>query len=115
MSAAHKKMRICAGLVALWSAIAAAHTAHAQDNYPAKTIRLIVPSSPGGGTDASARIVSPKLSERLGQSVVIEYRPGAAAMIGTEAGARAAPDAFPATKPCSGSASSAPPRRRATA
>src|SRR5688572_33123140 len=94
MSAAHKKMRICAGLVALSSAIAAAHTAHAQDNYPAKTIRLIVPSSPGGGTDASARIVSPKLSERLGQSVVIEYRPGAAAMIGTEAGARAAPDGY---------------------
>ena len=68
--------------------------AHAQDIYPSRTIRLVVPSSPGGGTDASARIISPKLSERLGQQVVIDYRPGAAAMIGTEAGAKAAPDGY---------------------
>src|SRR5687767_5901760 len=72
----------------------AASALHAQESYPTRTIRLIVPSSPGGGTDASARIVSPKLSERLGQQVVIDYRPGAAAMIGTEAGARAAPDGY---------------------
>lgn len=78
-------------------AVAVAFTALsalAQESYPARTIRLIVPSSPGGGTDASARIVSPKLAERLGQQVVIDYRPGAAAMIGTEAGARAAPDGY---------------------
>jgi len=68
--------------------------ARAQDAYPARPIRLIVPSSPGGGTDASARLISPKWSERLGQPVVIEYRPGAAAMIGTEAGARATPDGY---------------------
>jgi tripartite-type tricarboxylate transporter receptor subunit TctC len=68
--------------------------AAAQEPYPARPIRLIVPSSPGGGTDASARIISPRLAERLGQQVVIEYRPGAAAMIGTEAGARAAPDGY---------------------
>ena len=72
----------------------AALAAHAQESYPTRTIRLIVPSSPGGGTDASARLVAPKLSERLGQQVVIDYRPGAAAMIGTEAGARAAPDGY---------------------
>ncbi|HYH42263.1 MAG TPA: tripartite tricarboxylate transporter substrate binding protein [Burkholderiales bacterium] len=72
----------------------AALSAHAQESYPARTIRLIVPSSPGGGTDASARIITPKLSERLGQQVVIDYRPGAAAMIGTEAGAKAAPDGY---------------------
>lgn len=69
-------------------------SSQAQESYPSRTIRLIVPSSPGGGTDASARIVSPKLSERLGQQVIIDYRPGAAAMIGTEAGARAAPDGY---------------------
>src|SRR5688572_26620815 len=67
---------------------------HAQDVYPARPIRLIVPSSPGGGTDASARIIAPKLSVPLGQQVVIEYRAGAAAMIGTEAVARAAPDGY---------------------
>ena len=68
--------------------------AHAQDAYPVRPIRLIVPSSPGGGTDASARIISPKLSALLGQQIVIDYRPGAAAMIGTEAVARAAPDGY---------------------
>jgi tripartite-type tricarboxylate transporter receptor subunit TctC len=69
-------------------------SALAQEAYPSKTIRLIVPSSPGGGTDASARLIAPKLSAALGQQVVIDYRPGAAAMIGTEAGARAAPDGY---------------------
>ena len=68
--------------------------AFAQDAYPSKTIRLIVPSSPGGGTDASARLIAPRLSSALGQQVVLDYRPGAAAMIGTEAGARAAPDGY---------------------
>jgi tripartite-type tricarboxylate transporter receptor subunit TctC len=62
---------------------------YAQDAYPMRPIRLIVPSSPGGGTDASARIISPKLSALLGQQIVLDYRPGAAAMIGTEAVARA--------------------------
>jgi len=59
-----------------------------------RSIRLVVPSSPGGGTDASARIISPKLSALLGQQVVLDYRPGAAAMIGTEAVARATPDGY---------------------
>jgi tripartite-type tricarboxylate transporter receptor subunit TctC len=71
-----------------------APAAHAQDAYPTRAIRLIVPSSPGGGTDASARIISSRLSTLLGQQVVIDYRPGAAAMIGTEAVARAAPDGY---------------------
>jgi tripartite-type tricarboxylate transporter receptor subunit TctC len=68
--------------------------AFAQDAYPSKTIRLIVPSSPGGGTDASARLIAPRLSSALGQQVVLDYRAGAAAMIGTEAAARAAPDGY---------------------
>jgi tripartite-type tricarboxylate transporter receptor subunit TctC len=79
---------------ALAIGMSAQSAAIAQETYPARPIRLVVPSSPGGGTDASARIVSPRLSERLGQQVVIEYRPGAAAMIGTEAVARAAPDGY---------------------
>jgi tripartite-type tricarboxylate transporter receptor subunit TctC len=60
--------------------------------YPTRPIRLIVPSSPGGGTDASARIVQPRLSELLGQPVVVENRPGASGMLGAEPVARAAPD-----------------------
>jgi tripartite-type tricarboxylate transporter receptor subunit TctC len=66
----------------------------AQDNYPARPVRLIVASSPGGGTDASARIVANKLSEVLGQQVVVDNRPGAATMIGAEVTARAAPDGY---------------------
>ena len=80
--------------LALAAQVIAAVAAHAQDAYPTRTIRLIVPSSPGGGTDASARIISSKLSALLGQQIVIDYRPGAAAMIGTEAVARAAPDGY---------------------
>jgi tripartite-type tricarboxylate transporter receptor subunit TctC len=67
--------------------------AHAQD-YPTKPVRLVVPSSPGGGTDATARIVSPKLTESLGQQVIVDNRPGAAAMLGSEFVARAAPDGY---------------------
>jgi tripartite-type tricarboxylate transporter receptor subunit TctC len=66
--------------------------AHAQQAFPNRAIRLIVPSLPGGGTDISARLIAPKMSEILGQQVVIENRAGAASMIGSELVARAAPD-----------------------
>ena len=68
--------------------------AHAQAGYPTRTVRLIVPSSPGGGTDISARILAPQLTQFLGQQVIVENRPGAATMIGGEAVARAAPDGY---------------------
>jgi tripartite-type tricarboxylate transporter receptor subunit TctC len=62
--------------------------------YPAKPIRVIVPFSPGGSTDIVPRIIGHKLSESLGQQVVIDNRAGAAGVIGTELGARAAPDGY---------------------
>jgi len=65
-----------------------------QSNYPTRTVRLIVPSSPGGGTDISARILAPQLTQFLGQQVIVENRPGAGTMIGGEAVARAAPDGY---------------------
>lgn len=62
--------------------------------YPAKTVRIIVPFAPGGGTDFVARILAQKLTESLGQSVVVENRAGAGSTIGTELVAKAAPDGY---------------------
>jgi tripartite-type tricarboxylate transporter receptor subunit TctC len=67
--------------------------AHA-DDYPSHPIKLIVPYSPGGGADAVARIVAKRVSETIGQPVVIENRGGAGAIIGTEDVHKAAPDGY---------------------
>jgi len=66
----------------------------AQGAYPTKPIRMIVPYPPGGPTDVLGRIVAQKLSESLGQQVVVENRPGASGMIGSELVAKAAPDGY---------------------
>ncbi len=71
----------------------AALPAWAQD-WPAKPVRFIVPYPPGGGTDVIARIVQNRLSEALGQAIVIENRGGAGGAVGTEAAARSAPDGY---------------------
>ncbi len=68
--------------------------AGAADAYPAKPVRLIVPFPPGSATDAAARLVVAKLSDALGQSVVVDNRSGASGNIGVELGARAVPDGY---------------------
>ena len=75
-------------------AVVAAGAAFAQAGYPAKPVRIIVPSSAGGGTDIVARIIAPKLSERLGQQIVIDNRPGAGTMIGIELAAKSPADGY---------------------
>jgi tripartite-type tricarboxylate transporter receptor subunit TctC len=62
--------------------------------YPAKPVRVVVPAAPGGGTDIIARSVAPKLTELLGQQLIIENRAGGNTNIGTEFVARAAPDGY---------------------
>lgn len=63
-------------------------------SYPNRPVRLIVPFAPGGGSDVTGRIIGQKLTERLGQQFVVDNRPGAASMLGTELVARAAPDGY---------------------
>jgi len=62
--------------------------------YPARPIRAIVPYAAGGGVDVVARLIAPRLGERLGQQVVIDNRPGATGNIGAELASRAAPDGY---------------------
>ena len=76
------------------SFLIASTAALAQESYPVKPVKLVVSSSPGGGTDTTARLIAPKVSELLGKQLVIENRPGAASMIGSEYVARSAPDGY---------------------
>ena len=80
-----------AGILAAWLLVAGVASAQ---GYPTQPIRLIVPWPPGGGVDTSARIIAQPLGERLGQSIVIDNKPGAAGNIGTEQAARAKPDGY---------------------
>lgn len=68
--------------------------AMAQEAYPSRSVRIIVPFAAGGGADAVARALAQKLSERMGQQFVVDNRPGGAGNIGTEAAIRAAPDGY---------------------
>ena len=84
--------------IALYAATAFAFACthgHGQENrFPAKTVRLIVPLPPGGGTDLLARTINQKLTERWGQTLVIDNRGGAAGTIGVDLTAKAAPDGY---------------------
>jgi tripartite-type tricarboxylate transporter receptor subunit TctC len=91
--ATKERMRVATAALWLLAALAAAG-AIAADNYPNRPIRMLVGFAPGGGTDLTARPVAQKLSETMGQQVIVENRPGAAGNIATEHVARAAPDGY---------------------
>jgi tripartite-type tricarboxylate transporter receptor subunit TctC len=74
--------------------MATASLAQSADKYPDKPIKIIVPFAPGGSVDIVARVIGQKMTEAWGQTVVIETRPGAGTMIGTQAAAKADPDGY---------------------
>jgi tripartite-type tricarboxylate transporter receptor subunit TctC len=84
---------LTASLIAASALLSAPALAQGQD-YPTKTIRIVVPFAPGGGNDILARLIAPRLSESLGKPVIVDNRPGAGGNIGTEMVARAAPDGY---------------------
>lgn len=85
-----QRRKMAAMVMALMGAISLG--AAAQSSYPSQTIKIIVPFTPGTGMDTIARVVAPRLSERLGQSVVVQNVPGASGNIGADAVAKSAPD-----------------------
>jgi len=81
-------------ITAILGLLLAAGGVHAQQKYPTKPIRLIVAFPPGGGADIVARVMAQKVTESFGVPVVVDNRPGAAGMIGTETAVRANPDGY---------------------
>ncbi len=92
----------CAALIAAGLVLVQNPSARA-DDYPSRPVTMIVPWAPGGAVDTVARVVAPKLSERLGKPVIVENRAGAGSTLGTAIGAKAAPDGYTLGMPGSGS------------
>jgi tripartite-type tricarboxylate transporter receptor subunit TctC len=82
------------GVIAALLVMSQADTAFSAEDYPARTVTIIVPYTPGGGVDAMARIIAQKMSDALHQSFVVDNRAGGGGTIGYRAVARAAPDGY---------------------
>jgi tripartite-type tricarboxylate transporter receptor subunit TctC len=80
--------------IAFAGALAVSAGAWAQDKYPSRPIRLVIPFAPGGGSDVTARMLGPRIADRLGQPVVIDNRPAASGVVGADIVAKAVPDGY---------------------
>jgi tripartite-type tricarboxylate transporter receptor subunit TctC len=87
-------MKVSTAVVLASAALGCATAAQAAEPYPARPIRMLVGFAPGGGTDTTARPIAAKLSEALGQQVIVDNRPGAAGNIATDITAKATPDGY---------------------
>ena len=83
--------RLLAAFIGATAALASSHTAAA---YPDRPIRLVVPFAPGGGTDTIARTLAAGMSTELGKQIIIDNKPGAGTILGTDAVAKSAPDGY---------------------
>jgi len=86
--------RTLLGTAAAGLALPALRSARAQDEWPSKPVRIVVPYAPGGGTDITTRSIAEVLAQKFGQSFVIDNRAGANGVVGTEGVARSAPDGY---------------------
>lgn len=89
---APRAVRFAVSAVLAFSALPAA--AQTTDQYPSRPVKMLVPYAPGGATDIIARVIAPRLTEALGQSFLVENRPGASGNLALEATAKAAPDGY---------------------
>ena len=86
------KLWLCAAAIALaWSSVSDRATAQ---NYPNRTITLVIPFAPGGSTSIVGRVIADKMSQLLGQSIVVDNRPGAGGTVGTKYVAKSDPDGY---------------------
>ena len=86
-------MKILVWLVALTAALAASNV-NAAESFPVRPVRLIIPAGAGGVTDILGRVVAAKLTDNLGQQVIVDNRPGASGIVGSQIVAKAAPDGY---------------------
>src|SRR6478672_7149388 len=88
------EMRVSFSRALTFAALLAVAFAAGAQSYPSKPIRIVIPFPPGNTMDIMARLIGPKITERLGQNVIVENRAGASGQLGLEYGARAAPDGY---------------------
>lgn len=93
-TAVRRALRALAAVAIAASTTGVSPMASAQGQFPSKPITLVVPFSPGGGNDILARLIAPKMSQQLGQQIVIENKPGAGGNLGADYVAHAAPDGY---------------------
>jgi tripartite-type tricarboxylate transporter receptor subunit TctC len=89
-----KPVNITAGTLIACAVLAAGTQSHAQDKYPSRPVRVVVPYSAGGGVDITARLLAEPLRKTFGQTFVVDNRPGASGMIGAQTVAKATPDGY---------------------